>query len=389
MKLNIEKLETLSELMKLKHDWEQLFCGSGQTNIFLTWEWLSTWWKHFGNQGKLHVLACYKNEQLVGVAPLYIRKQLNSYGQKVVTFLGSAPISSDYLDIIHIPELKQDIAELLANALWEDKRHWDCIELCDFIEPSSCAAALSQQLYAKGLCRHRTRTEICPFLEMPQSEADLLDRLDSRLRSTIKRKQKRALKQGATFRQIESGEALDTAMKALFELHQKRWNNSDNAGSFHAPEIRAFHLEVAQILSKIKGVALHEAHINEKVIASLYVFRCAQHVYYYQSGYDPDWHTLSPGTLVMWQALKQHTQAQERNFDFLRGDEPYKLLWTKRHRTTSTYIHYAPHNLPIIAKLLINKAKQTTKKIMKSFYEKAAYSPGQPKSRFKNMERES
>ena len=47
----LERLEPLASLDGLQEDWTRLAERSG--NIFATWEFASTWWRHFGDDGRL------------------------------------------------------------------------------------------------------------------------------------------------------------------------------------------------------------------------------------------------------------------------------------------------------------------------------------------------
>ena len=60
-----EDFESLSEV------WDGLLRNSGDNNpIYLTHEWLSTWWKHFGEGKKLNVLLVEEEGQPIGIVPL-------------------------------------------------------------------------------------------------------------------------------------------------------------------------------------------------------------------------------------------------------------------------------------------------------------------------------
>ena len=41
-------------------------------NVFLTWEWVSTWWKYFGKGRKLLILVVKDNEEILAIAPLML-----------------------------------------------------------------------------------------------------------------------------------------------------------------------------------------------------------------------------------------------------------------------------------------------------------------------------
>lgn len=54
--------------------WEGLLKESNADRLFLSWEWLWTWWQIFGNKGQrsLNLLAAISGgDNLVGLAPMY------------------------------------------------------------------------------------------------------------------------------------------------------------------------------------------------------------------------------------------------------------------------------------------------------------------------------
>jgi CelD/BcsL family acetyltransferase involved in cellulose biosynthesis len=50
-------------------------------------------------------------------------------------------------------------------------------------------------------------------------------------------------------------------------------------------------------------------------------------IYGYLSGFDPEFAPLGVGREVLVQAIRYAHSHAYRWWDFLRGDEPYKLLW--------------------------------------------------------------
>src|SRR5207249_5381887 len=49
----IERIEDIGGFEKLKAEWNELLEASSSPCLFLTWEWLYTWWKHL-SQGRRH-----------------------------------------------------------------------------------------------------------------------------------------------------------------------------------------------------------------------------------------------------------------------------------------------------------------------------------------------
>ena len=66
--------ESFDELESLETSWNQLLSKSPDKNPFLTYEWLSTWWKHFGKGKKLEIFIARENGEIILIAPtMYTR----------------------------------------------------------------------------------------------------------------------------------------------------------------------------------------------------------------------------------------------------------------------------------------------------------------------------
>ena len=75
--------ENLEDLENLRSDWEALLSQFPCTTSFSTLEWLIPWWRAFGSDDRLQVVAFRDAlESLVGVAPLALGEE-RSFGSKL------------------------------------------------------------------------------------------------------------------------------------------------------------------------------------------------------------------------------------------------------------------------------------------------------------------
>src|SRR5207248_866653 len=88
-----------------------LACSSADP-LFLSWEWLTHWWQCYGaSLGRApDILAFYRGEDLVGLAPLYHRRVMRglllAHSVQVIglSWRDSEPLISEYLDVIAAPQ---------------------------------------------------------------------------------------------------------------------------------------------------------------------------------------------------------------------------------------------------------------------------------------------
>ena len=90
-----------------------LFKEAATTNIFLTWEWLSTWWKHFGNERIFRLITVRDDEKLIAAAPLMSSKyKLAGLKLTKMEFVGTP--AADYQTFL-LTEKKAECASLMLD----------------------------------------------------------------------------------------------------------------------------------------------------------------------------------------------------------------------------------------------------------------------------------
>ena len=97
---------------------------------------------------------------------------------------------------------------------------------------------------------------------------------------------------------------------------------------FYNKKFLTFHQNVIEELWKEEMIRFCFIKAEGKLIAGIYLLLYNNNVYYYQSGFDPAWRKLSPGTLLFYYCIRSSYENKKEEFDFLRGDEEYKYYWT-------------------------------------------------------------
>jgi CelD/BcsL family acetyltransferase involved in cellulose biosynthesis len=110
------EVETVSALDPLRHEWTEL--ASRTRSVFKTWEWLSTWWDHFGRRRQLLVTAVRSQGRLIGILPLY---QWRTRPLRILRFLGHSV--GDELGPICAPADRPRMARALNRVLADSPWH--------------------------------------------------------------------------------------------------------------------------------------------------------------------------------------------------------------------------------------------------------------------------
>jgi CelD/BcsL family acetyltransferase involved in cellulose biosynthesis len=334
--MRVEPLTVPGALADVAADWDRL----SRQVPFRSFDWLDAWWRHYSAAAasaarRLCVLAVRAGDgALIGLAPWWLETTLA--GGRVLRFLGSGEIYSDYLSVLaqagQEDVVAQGVAEWLTDAF---RGQWDALELSGVDAADPTTMALLRQLRCRDVRVYRRPDLNCWRIELPARWDDYLGLLSKSHRKQIRRAERRLFATGrAAAGSAGTTKEVEAATERLIQLHQRRHQRRGARGAFSSPRFAAFHRELIPRLVATGKARLNVLRIDGQVVAVEYLLLGSDVVYAYQSGIDPAWLRLEPGRLSTMVAIGEAIAGGFRAFDFLRGDEPYKAHWRACPRAT-------------------------------------------------------
>ena len=332
--LSTKKVSTQNKFSKLKGDWTTLLKKSKSDTVFLTWEWMYTWWECFKENKQLFVLTVYdENKNLVGIAPLCMdKKKIGSITVlHYLRFLGTMPISSDHLDFILYQDRERDVLETIVEYLLKENT-WDLCLLSN-IPTSSLTGKLLKEIMEQRPFQSEI-SQVCPYIPLPTRIEEFHASLSGNTRNTIKRRRRNLQKKynSLEFVTWENPDDIDNAMERLFKLHQKRWMVVKHKGNLARNKVRKFHKKIARIFLNSDMLRLYFLRVQGKDVAALYTFKYNNKLFYYQGGWDPELSGDNVGSILTILVIENAINNGYSEYDFLRGTEDYKTRLTNKKR---------------------------------------------------------
>lgn len=327
----LSTVTTNSQFQHLADEWNQLLWRSSANSIFLTWEWLATWWQHFQADQQLWIVTARhpQTNVLLGIVPLLIHQQkikgLLTFRE--CRFFEDDHTAPDHLDFIIDKEYEDAILPPLLDFILARNNLWDTLRLSAFSSSSTALSILQAQLNPAEFIQSE---ELCPLLDLPDSWEELHKSLPRNHRIHNDRRTRKLLREfpeQVDIQQVENATHLPAAMAHLLRLHNLIHSNNSAGTAFSSPAQQAFHLEIAERFLAKGWLRFYQLQVCGEPIAALYCFSYNNVVSFYQSGYDPAWGKYSPGTQCMAHAIQRAIHEGAREFDFLRGNEAYKYRW--------------------------------------------------------------
>lgn len=367
--LSIKEITNDDEFYNLKDEWNKLLLNSESNNLFLTWEWLYNWWKFFGYNKELKILAIKDDNELKGIAPFYISKNKgkNTYQ---INFLGSTGVGSDYLDFILQKGYENKVIFAIYRYLNSNDCRWQSINFTD-IPANSRSIELIRNYYKNNFYMLTKNHTICPYIPLPDNYELFMKSLSSNMRYNLGRKRRR-FENGfkGKFIVVSEMNELDKSIEELFRLNLSRMKVKKIYSPFNNEQFSQFHKKIIPAFFEKDWLRLCFLKVGNEFIACLYIFKYGGKYYYYQSGFDPEWERLSPGLLLFSYCIENATLEGMNEFDFLQGEEEYKYHWTKNIRTNMQIKIYRRKSVYLNEKfktIAKQKLKQSLKQITNLF----------------------
>jgi CelD/BcsL family acetyltransferase involved in cellulose biosynthesis len=319
--LEIEEITTGAGLEALVPAWHALWRRAHGATPFHSPAWLLPWWREVGG-GELRTLVARTGDRLVGVLPMY--RQHEAQGGKLLP-LGIA--ISDYLDGLFEEGCGLEVAEAMLRRLAE-RHDWRRCEL----HPLRQGSPLLEARTPPGCTDDLLEFEPCLAVEIPAGARELREVLPSKIRDNLRYFRRRAEQAGRLSFEIATAATVSEFVDALFRLHEARWHGLEQAGVLADPAIRRFHRAAAPLLQSAGLLRLHVLRLDERIVAAMYALHARGRAYCYLCGFDRNFGTLSPGTLILGHSIWQAMCEGVREVDFLRGRERFKYHWGVRER---------------------------------------------------------
>jgi CelD/BcsL family acetyltransferase involved in cellulose biosynthesis len=291
--------------------WDALLRRGDTDVIFLTWQWLRSWWETVG-EGQLLLIAAERDGELVALAPLY-----TSFG--MVYFLGAG--ESDYLDFIGDVSDPEVMAALLREAR---TRATDFVGIRLHLVPerSRTGQVLQEAASRLGL-------DCVVEAELPAVEVDLREHAEGVRSATNRsmRKREEFFSREGSFegRLFRRGEAILPHLEEFYTQHIARWEVKGIPSPFADAGQRAFLERFLKVAAQSDWIRFQRLDWQGRPLAFEFAW------YYRGTHYSGPWCFAleqarhCPGHVLLRQSLLAALAEELALYDLGGGDQDYKF----------------------------------------------------------------
>jgi len=325
-----------ADFIALENSWDKLLAQSDANTIFLTWDWINSWYNTSTSIIRPYIIVIESADQIVAIAPFYIQdyKLAKCIPYKALKCLADQAIGSEYGNFIVSENLGNYSAIKLKTMLWHELRspkcskHWDFIWLSNIAAWTSGGQSLLAALAQQPDLRYNQREIEFAATELQPLNNDILPQLSKSLRTNIKQTTKQLVKKGCVNIQLtQTIDELPQHLDTLFHLHNQRWQHTGNSGSFaRRPALMAFYKTFTPLALNNQQLRLLRLEVDGEIQAMQLGYVYAGKFLALQEGFNPDF-VAGTGQVLRHAAFKSCMDERLTEYDFLAIYTDHKRRW--------------------------------------------------------------
>ncbi len=328
--MNIRVVENDAGFLSLRGDWSRL---AEDLAPFQKFDWIYRWWKYFKEGNNLKILVAEENNEIVGIAPLYIKN--------VKIF--------KYLTIKKLSFLAEDVSLYLDFLIQQNKDRESCFQILfsyilnnlsfDILELNDINSHYSNfDLWQKYVNSKNLNFKVfykCPKIRLfkYKSYKDYFNQLSRKEKLSLKAAQNKIKKNNVLVEYLFKKDVKREDIETVANIHIKRQQTLYGKGqkgrfSHFTNELKTNFIRDYFCFGDTDSKMFVSMKCDGIVISYILVLLSKNTLFHWNSAFDSNYKTYTPTKLLSHELIKYAFENNYEYFDFGRGNDTYKLKWT-------------------------------------------------------------
>lgn len=289
-----------------------------RASFFSTFDWLTCYWKHFGNAQRLRVLAVHSHNRIVGILPLVVRTEVFRIGPvRILTY----PLHD--WGTFYGPIGPNSTATLLAGFrhIRETRRDWDLLELRWIDNARIDKGRTELALRQVGLRPKLTHWKPTAQISLAGDWQTYWQSRKAKWRENVRRNE-RALARRGRLRLVKYRSNADGVeprwdfFDSCVDIARQSWQGSSHTGTTMSHEsIYSFLRDSHEIAARLGALDVNLLYLDEAPIAFTYNYFWRGNVEGLRMGRRDGAQYDGAGTVLMCFAIRQSFELKDRYYD--------------------------------------------------------------------------
>jgi CelD/BcsL family acetyltransferase involved in cellulose biosynthesis len=254
------------------------------------------------------------------------------YGLKIDSLQSIYNPHTPRFDFITVPGWAESVYRRVWSYL---SQRTDCemIALSQLPEESPTIPAIERLAHADGWLSGQWIAPPSPYIPLNCTHDELLKRLKGGYRYNLRKRYERLCKLGPVdVEVITERDLVRQAMQDGLRIEAAAWKGERGTAIVSDPAVTEFYIRLAERQADIEQLRLSFLRVGGKRISFSYILCSDNKVYGVKIGYDPQFHTYSPGNMLLNLVLQDACARGLAEYDFLGVDDEWKMDWTESTR---------------------------------------------------------
>src|SRR5574341_2582418 len=300
------KIASIDEFRDSKDRWNDLVMRMKFPSIFCTWEWIYTWWEHFGRGYDPYILFVSEDNILKGILPLAVQRMvLGNYHMTgiVLSYCGARELYPDHLDIISSEKDAGFSLTAILDYLRVHTHEWDMIYLPYVSEESNLLSFFGNG--NRAFPSNIKQLSVAPYITLSGSFEDYLKSIKKKHKENLRNRRKKLYGEHCFKYESCSTSQQSEGLNTLFDLHKRRARKKNIKSSLNNSQILNFHRALLDKIGKQGWASISFLKKEDQVIAASYNFNFNKTVFSFQKGLDPSWEKAGPGQVLLYELINE------------------------------------------------------------------------------------
>lgn len=278
--------------------------------------WARAWAEHLGT-GTEPLLVLVGDPPLA-ILPLVLRRigglrVLGLLGEGVSDLLGTVPL-----------EVPADVFGAIGACLRGSSAQWDLLDWKSLAADPARQAALAEGLGRRIVARVYER---CPFVETSGTWERYLESRNRSFRKDLKKAERRLHERGRV--SVGREEPSESLFGDFVSVERDSWKWAEGRSLLRAPKTRAFLRAV--LLDQDVAPEIWTVRVNDSLVGFAVILPQGDRRLYYLSSFRAQF--PKAGAFLMAEIIRDCFAGSVNRFEFLQGDQSYKLSWCQGEDT--------------------------------------------------------
>lgn len=355
--LRVDEYRDLASPAQLRVAWSELLAITPRADFFRSFDWLETYWRHYGSTQRLRLLvvrddAAADPQAPIGIVPLTVLTEPSKLGALRILTYPAAYWGSHYGPI---GAAQEKILEAALAHVKRSRRDWDLLDLRFAphaeVDPAATVAVMRRSGFAPTASSIVDHTS---FIELPASLEAYFAARPKRFRDNYRRAFRKLSQLGELrcIRYRPAGEAAGDGAPRwdLYDtceaIARRSWQGSSTDGTTltHEP-IRPFLRDMHAAACRAGAADLTLLYLAGRPLAFLYGYHFGSSVYCLRTGFDASLASDGLGYIVYMQMIEDAIRRGDRLVDLGPGSLDAKRPLFTRTEPISRHPYANPFSL--------------------------------------------